>query len=97
MCSQRCSEAPAHRQLECKVAQILKIELKVSNTESVTCAHRQLECKVVQIQSSYLSKISHTIFVEKIVMLRNFGEILGNFEKIWEILGDIATIYALSC
>ena len=30
MCSQRCSEAPAHRQLECKVAQILQEELKVS-------------------------------------------------------------------
>ena len=30
MCSQRCSEAPAHRQLECKVAQTLQIELKVS-------------------------------------------------------------------
>ena len=26
-----------------------------------------------------------------------FGEILGNFEKFWEILGDFATIYALSC
>ena len=25
------------------------------------------------------------------------GEILGNFEKCWEILGDFATIYALSC
>ena len=25
-----------------------------------------------------------------------FGEILGNFEKFWEILGDFATIYAHS-
>ena len=41
-------------------------------------------------QSSYLSQISQIIFLEKkIVMWRNFG-------KCWEILGDLATIYALS-
>ena len=30
-------------------------------------------------------------------MWRNFVEMLGNFEKFWEIFGDFATIYALSC
>ena len=44
-------------------------------------------------QSSYLSQISQTIFVEKKI---SCGEILGNFEKFLEILGDFATIYALS-
>ena len=34
-------------------------------------------------QSSYLSKISQIIFVEKEL---SCGEILGNFEKFWEIL-----------
>ena len=45
-------------------------------------------------QNSYLSQISQIIFVEKKL---SCGEILGNFEKFWEILGDFATIYALSC
>ena len=52
-------------------------------------------------QSSYLSQISQIIFVEKKLscgeILGNFGEILGNFGKFWEVLGDFATIYALSC
>ena len=46
------------------------------------------------IQSSYLSQISQVIFVEKKL---SCGEILRNFGKFWEILGDFATIYALSC
>ena len=41
-------------------------------------------------QSSYLSQISQIIFVEKKLssedFLENFGDILGNFEKFWEIL-----------
>ena len=49
----------------------------------------------------YLSQISKIIFVEKKLscgeILGNSGEILGNFEKFWEILGDFATVYALSC
>ena len=48
-----------------------------------------------------MSQISQIIFVEKKLscgeILGNFGEILGNFETFWEILGDFATIYALSC
>ena len=39
-------------------------------------------------QSSYLSQISQIIFVEKFWRY---------FEKFGEILGDFATIYALSC
>ena len=46
------------------------------------------------IQSSCLSQISQIIFVEKKL---SCGEILGNFGGFWEILGDFATIYALSC
>ena len=41
-------------------------------------------------QSSYLSRISRIIFVEKKL---SCGEILGNFETLWEILGNL---YALS-
>ena len=59
-------------------------------------------------QSSYLSQISQILFVEKKFsggeilgifweILENLGEILGNFGRFWEILGDFATIYALSC
>ena len=44
-----------------------------------------------------ITNITNYVCGEKIVMWRNFGEILGNFEKFWEILGDFATIYALSC
>ena len=48
-----------------------------------------------------MSQMSQIIFVEKKLscgeILGKFGEILGNFEKFWEILGDFATIYALSC
>ena len=46
------------------------------------------------VKSSYLSQISQIIFVEKKL---SCGEILGNFEQFWEILGDFATNYALSC
>ena len=45
------------------------------------------------IQSSYLSQISQIIFVEKKL---SCGEILGNFEKIWEIMGNFATSYTIS-
>ena len=45
----------------------------------------------------FVTNITNYICGEKIVMWRNFGEILGNFENFWEILGVFATIYALSC
>ena len=57
-------------------------------------------------QSSYLSQISQITFVEKncqeiLEKLEKFCENVGTFEKkiekCWEILGDFATIYALSC
>ena len=38
----------------------------------------------------FVTNITNYICGEKI-------DILGNFEKYWEILGDFATIYALSC
>ena len=46
-----------------------------------------------QRQSSFLSQISQIIFVKKKL---SCGDILGFFGKFWEILGDFATIYALS-
>ena len=48
----------------------------------------------------FVTNITNYICGEKMVMWRFFGkirEILGNFEKFWKILGDFATIYALSC
>ena len=43
-------------------------------------------------QSSYLSQISQIIFVEKKFHEEKFWEFFENFEKTWEILGDLATI-----
>ena len=52
----------------------------------------------------FVTNITNYICEEEIVMWRNFGKFsgkfgkfLGNIEKFWEILGDFATIYALSC
>ena len=55
----------------------------------------------------FVINITNHIYGEKIVIWRNFWkfweifekfwEILENFENFLEILGDFATIYALSC
>ena len=63
------------------------------------------------LQSSYLSRISQIIFMQKKLSCGQFWAFhvwqlwgnwkflhtLRNFGIIWEILGNLATIYALSC
>ena len=55
----------------------------------------------------FVTNITNYICEEEIVTWRNFGkfsgkfgkflEILGNIEKVWEMLEDFATLYAHSC
>ena len=45
----------------------------------------------------FVTNVTNYICRKKLSWGEIFGEILGNFEKFWEIFGDFATIYALSC